>query len=157
VGSAALDTARALASAAEDGAALVQVAVTESNVLLKMCRFSAAADVALRGFDTANQTGRQDSYTARLAAVNAAEAILGLGRRADAAAIIDPLTTGSPDRDHYVQYDYRIELEMLRATSNTPVKCGTSSSRSRTSLAISKMCVRQCSGRGVGSVGRPSG
>jgi DNA-binding CsgD family transcriptional regulator/tetratricopeptide (TPR) repeat protein len=114
LGSAALDTARVLASAAEDGAALVQVAVTESNVLLKMCRFSAAADVALRGFDTANQTGRQDSYTARLAAVNAAEAILGLGRRADAAAIIDPLTTGSPDRDHYVQYDYRIELEMLR-------------------------------------------
>ena len=114
LGSAALDRARALASATEDGAALVEVAVTESNVLLKRCRFAAAADVALQGFDTAHQTGRQGSYTARLAVSNAAEAMLGLGRTADAAALIDPLTTSPPDRDHYVEHAYRIELDMLR-------------------------------------------
>ena len=114
LGSAALDRARALASATEDGAALVEVAVTESNVLLKRCRFAAAADVALQGFDTAHQTGRQDSYTARLAVSNAAEAMLGLGRTADAASLIDPLTTSPPDRDHYVEHAYRIELDMLR-------------------------------------------
>ena len=40
--------------------------------------------------------------TAGVLAANAAEALLALGRTAEAAALIDPLTTGPPDRDHWL-------------------------------------------------------
>jgi DNA-binding CsgD family transcriptional regulator len=113
-GFAVLDRGRALAEAAADGQALLRLAVTESDALLKMGKFQAAAGVALRGLQAARQAGRQASPDASVLALNAAEALLARGRTAEAAALIDPLTTGPPDRDHHVVDMLRVEIDVLR-------------------------------------------
>ena len=98
-GFAALERGWALARAARDGPALVWLAVNESDALLKLAQFQRAAEVASRGLDDARQAGLQAWEMAGVLAANAAEALLALGRTAEAAALIDPLTTMPPDRD----------------------------------------------------------
>jgi DNA-binding CsgD family transcriptional regulator len=109
-----LDRGRALAEAAGDGEAALRLAVTESDALLKAGKFQRAADVARRGLRAARQAGRQASLDASVLAANAAEALLARGRTAEAAALIDPLTTGPPGRDHQVAHTLRVEIDMLR-------------------------------------------
>jgi tetratricopeptide (TPR) repeat protein len=113
-GLAILDRGRALAEAAGDGQALLRVAVTESDALLRLGKFQAAAEVGLRGLQAARQAGRQASRDASVLAANAAEAMLACGRTAEAAALIDPLTTGPPDRDHWSVHQLRAEIDLLR-------------------------------------------
>jgi DNA-binding CsgD family transcriptional regulator len=45
---------------------------------------------------------------------NAAEALVAGGRTAEAAALIDPLTTAPPDRDHWMSHACRVEIDVLR-------------------------------------------
>ena len=68
----------------------------------------------MRGLETARQAGLAGSSGATLLAANAAEALLALGRTGEAAAVIDPLTPGPPDRDHWVVHDLRAEIDLLR-------------------------------------------
>jgi DNA-binding CsgD family transcriptional regulator len=103
----------ASAETSGDGAALVWLAVGESNALLKMGKFQSASDVALRGLATARQTGLHAGHLANILASNASEALLACGRTADAAALIGPLTTGPPDRDHWFAHEARAEIELL--------------------------------------------
>ena len=49
-----------------------------------------------------------------VAAGNASEALLACGRTAEAAALIGPLTTGPPDRDHWLVHEDRAEIDLLR-------------------------------------------
>jgi hypothetical protein len=93
-----LDRGRALAREANDAWALLAMAASESDALLKLARFQDAADVALRGLGTARQAGLIASSGLDIVAGNACEALLAVGRTAEAAALIDPLTTGPPDR-----------------------------------------------------------
>ena len=95
-GFAALDRGWALARAAQDAPALVWLAGNESDALLKLGRFQRAAEVASREFDAARQAGLQAWKVASYLAANAAEALLALGHTAEAAALIDPLTTPPP-------------------------------------------------------------
>ena len=95
-GFAALDRGWALARAAQDAPALVWLAGNESDALLKLAQFQRAAEVASRGLDAARQAGLQAWKMASYLAANAAEALLALGRTAEAAALIDPLTTMPP-------------------------------------------------------------
>ena len=64
-GFAALERGWALARAAQDGPALVWLAVNESDALLKLAQFQRAADVASRGLDDARQAGLQSWDLAR--------------------------------------------------------------------------------------------
>jgi hypothetical protein len=91
-GLAILKRARELAEAAGDGEALLEVAVAESDILLKTGRFDQAAEAGLRGLQVAREYGRHTSIGAYVVASNAAEAMLARGRTADAAQLIDPLT-----------------------------------------------------------------
>ena len=109
-GFASLRRARALAEASGDADSLLSQDVTESDVLLKTADFPQAADLALRGLQATRQTGWHSSVLA----ANAAEALLALGRTAEAAAVIDPRTTGPPDRDHWVVHASRAEIDLLR-------------------------------------------
>ena len=77
-------------------------------------QFQRAADVASRGLDDARQAGLQSWRLAIVLAANAAEALLALGRTAEAAALIDPLTTTPPDRDRWVVHVNRAEIDLLR-------------------------------------------
>jgi hypothetical protein len=88
--------------------------VNESDALLKTGRFQQAAEVARRGLQAARQDGRGASFDAAILANNVAEALLACGRTAEAGAVIDPLTTGPPDRDHWVAHQCRVELDVLR-------------------------------------------
>jgi tetratricopeptide (TPR) repeat protein len=103
----------ALAQASQDSVALLTLAVSESDALLKLAKFQNAADIALRGIESARQTGLEASWGVNNLA-NAAEALLAVGRTAEAAALIDPLTTGPPDRDHWLVHETRAEIDLLR-------------------------------------------
>jgi DNA-binding CsgD family transcriptional regulator len=109
-----LRRARAVAEAAGDDAALVEVAVTESDVLLQLASFASAEDVALRGLHAARRAGLDSWFRATYLVCNAAEAMLFGGRTADAAALIDPLTTGPPHGDDWFVHLIRAQIDMLR-------------------------------------------
>ena len=106
--------ARAVAEAAGDDAALLEVAVVESDYLLQMADFASAEDVALRGLRAARRAGLEGWFYATILVSNAAEAILFAGRTADAAALIDPLTTGPPRGDDVFVHLLRAQIDMLR-------------------------------------------
>ena len=109
-----LERAWALARAADDALTLVWLAVDESDALLKLARFSDAADLARDGLGPARLAGLQASISATVLAFNASEALIALGRTAEAAALIDPLTTGPPDRLHWIMHQARAEIDLLR-------------------------------------------
>ena len=117
-GFAALERGWALARAAQDGPALVRLAINESDARLKLGQFLRAAEVASHGFDAARQAGLQAWYTATSVAMNAAEALLALGRTDEAAALIDPLTTGPTDRGHFMVHVIRAEIDLLRGNTS---------------------------------------
>ena len=117
-GFAALERGWALARAAQDGPALVRLAINESDALLKLAQLQNAADVALRGLDIARQAGLEAWEMAGVVAANAAEALLALGRTAEAAALIDPLTTMPPDRDRWLAHVNCAEIDLLRGDTD---------------------------------------
>ena len=117
-GFAALERGWALARAARDGPALVWLAVNESGALLKLARFQRAAEVASRGLDDARQAGLQSWDLASRLAAFTAEALLALGRTAEAAALIDPLTTMPPHHDQWLAQVIRAEIDLLRGDSS---------------------------------------
>jgi DNA-binding CsgD family transcriptional regulator/tetratricopeptide (TPR) repeat protein len=117
-GFAALERGWALARAGRDGPSLVWLAIIESDALLRLAQFQRAAEVASRGFDTARQAGLDAWYRGSMLAFNAAEALLALGRTAEAAELIDPLTAGPPDRDHWLLHVIRAEIDLLRGEAD---------------------------------------
>ena len=113
-GLAILERGRALAQAAGDGPALTWLAVVECGTMGKLARFRAAADIGLGGLETARQAGLTYSGHGSVLAGNTAEALLALGKTAEAGVVIDSLTTGPPDRDHVIAQMCRAEIDLLR-------------------------------------------
>jgi len=113
-GFATLKRAQSLARAGQDSPALVSLALNESDALLKLAHFERAAEVASRGFEAARQAGLEAWDSAATLATNAAEALLSVGRTAEAAALVDPLTTMPPGRDHWLAQVLRAEIDLLR-------------------------------------------
>jgi tetratricopeptide (TPR) repeat protein len=113
-GFAAIARGKAVAEAAGDDAALLDVAVRESDTLWCVGEFASAAEVALRGLHAARQAGLDGWFQATYQVATAAEALLSRGRTAEAAALIDPLTTGPPSEDHWWVHLFRAVIDMLR-------------------------------------------
>ena len=113
-GFALLHRGQALAHFSQEDAALLGLAVNESDTLLKLGKFQNATEVALRSLQAARQTGLEDSLDGLQLTDNASQALLARGRTAEAAALIDPLTTGPPDRGHRVVHEQRTEIDLLR-------------------------------------------
>ena len=105
--------ARTLARASGDGTALLYADLAESDALLKLARFDEAADIALGGLRAARQSGLHAWVRAIVLTCNASEALLTRGRTAEAAALIDPLLTGPPDRDTWSLHECRSEIDLL--------------------------------------------
>jgi DNA-binding CsgD family transcriptional regulator len=116
-GFAILERGWALARAAQDGPSLVWLAVNESDDLLKLARFQRAVEVASRGLADARQAGLQSWYTATVLTANAAEALLALGRTAEAAAVIASRAT-PPGRDHWLVQVARAEVGLLHGDAD---------------------------------------
>jgi len=121
-GFAALERGSTLARASRDGPSLVRIPINESDALLKLGQFQRAAELASRGLVSAGQVGLQSWYVATMLAANAAEALLALGRTTEAAALIDPLTTMPPDRDHWLVHAARAEIDLLRGDTSAAVE-----------------------------------
>ena len=119
---AALERGWVLARASRDGPALMWLAGNESGALLKLGRFQRAAEVASRGLDDARQAGLQSWDLASRLAAHAAEALVAVGRTAEAAALIDPLTTGPPDPDHWPAQVIRAEIDLLRGDTGAAAR-----------------------------------
>jgi len=117
-GLAAQERGWAVARASRDGPALVWLATNESEALLKLSQYQRAADAASRGLDAAGQAGLQSWRFARTLAANAAEALVAVGRTAEAAALIDPLTTTPLDRDRWLVHAARAEIDLLRGDTD---------------------------------------
>ena len=66
-----LQRGRALAGASGDGMASLDLAVIESDALLKVGQFESAADVAMRGLRAAHQAGLEACHLAGILAGNA--------------------------------------------------------------------------------------
>jgi DNA-binding CsgD family transcriptional regulator len=113
-GFAMVQRARTLALAAGDGPVLLFLATQESNDLVKMGRFRSAADVALRGLQAAREIGLEGDFGVAPLAYNAGAALVALGRTAEAAALIDPLTCGPPGLDSWVAHEAHAEIDLLR-------------------------------------------
>ena len=113
-GFALIDRGLALAEAAGDAEASLWVAVEKVYALGSTGQNAAAVDVALSALVTARDTGRQSGLHAAMLVANAAGALLAIGRTADAAALVDPLTGGAPDRDHWIMHLSRGEIDMVR-------------------------------------------
>jgi DNA-binding CsgD family transcriptional regulator len=94
--------------------ALLAVDTNESFFMLVSGAFARAEEVALRGLHTARRAGLANSSYAANIAENAAIAIWSQGRTADAAALIEPLTTGQPRADDWPLHVHRALLDMLR-------------------------------------------
>ena len=88
--------------------------MAKSDTLLKMAKFASAADVAEHGLGIARQAGLGASGPASILAINQAEALLALGRTAEAAALIDPLTSAPPDRNRWACHEVRSSIDLLR-------------------------------------------
>jgi len=108
----------ALARATSDVPAQVWLAVIESDALLKLARFRRSAEVARHGLQVARQAGLQAWDVATFLAANAAEALLALGRTAEAATLTGPPTTTPPDRDHWLVHATRAETDLLRGDAD---------------------------------------
>jgi DNA-binding CsgD family transcriptional regulator len=109
-----LEQGFALARAAQDGPALVWLAINESDALLKLAQFQRAAEAASHGLEAARQAGLGAWDMAAILASNAAEALLARGRTGEAAAVIEPLTSGPPGRDFWLAQMTRAEVDLLR-------------------------------------------
>src|SRR5271165_5199503 len=121
-GFAALERGWAIARAARDGPGLMWLAGNESGALLRLAQFQRAAEVASRGLNDAWQDGLQSWDLASRLSAHAAEALLALGRTAEAAALIDPLTAGPPDPDHWPAHVIRAEIDLLRGDTGAAAR-----------------------------------
>jgi DNA-binding CsgD family transcriptional regulator/tetratricopeptide (TPR) repeat protein len=110
-----LQRGSALAEAAQEDRTGLFLASYRSDALLTLGRFRDAARIAQHGLDAGRQAGLSASSSpATFLAATAAEALMALGCTADAAALIDPLTTGPPDRYHWVTHQARTDIDLLR-------------------------------------------
>jgi hypothetical protein len=90
------------------------LAIIESDGLLKLGRLEEATRVGLRGLGDARRHGLASSYEANIAMGNAVEGLLARGCTSDAAALIDPLTTGPLDWVYIALHMSRGEIDLLR-------------------------------------------
>jgi DNA-binding CsgD family transcriptional regulator len=121
-GFALLDRAWRSIDADVDPEAVLELAVTESDVLLKTQKLEEASRVALSHLDAVRRGSWARSFAACLLAANAAEALLGLGRVGDAAVVLEPRTLGPPGRDRRVLDLERAHLDLLRGDTEAAAR-----------------------------------
>ena len=113
-GFALLQQGRDVAGASGDSAGMVWVAIAEVSAMVVMGRFQDASEVGLRELHAARQAGLGAWFQTTILTVSVHDALVAPGHTAQAAALIDPLTTGPPDRDSWILHDCRAEIDLLR-------------------------------------------
>jgi DNA-binding CsgD family transcriptional regulator len=98
----------------QDAWSVGTLAVFESDALLKVGKLEEATRVALRGDEVVRREGLGDSLYVTVILSNAVEGLLNRGRTVEAAALIDPRTTGPVERDTVLLHACRAEIDLLR-------------------------------------------
>jgi DNA-binding CsgD family transcriptional regulator/tetratricopeptide (TPR) repeat protein len=110
-----LQRGTALADAAQEPDTGLWLAVDRAEALLTLGRFRDAADMAQQDLNAGRRAGLPAfAGHATVLATLAADALLALGRTAEAATLIDPLTAGEPDRVHWAAHQARADIDLLR-------------------------------------------
>ncbi len=117
-----LAQARSVPGTSGDALAALRLALDESDALLKVGRLEEATHVALRGDNAVRQLGFGSNFQATTILTNAVEGLLGRGRTAEAAALIDPHTNGPVDRDHVFLHVCRADIDLLRGEVDAAVE-----------------------------------
>jgi DNA-binding CsgD family transcriptional regulator/tetratricopeptide (TPR) repeat protein len=118
-----LQRGTALAEACQEPHTGLYLANRRSEALLSLGRFHNAAETAQQGLDAGRQAGvSTTTLPATFLAATAAEALLALGHTAEAARLIDPLTTGPPDRDHWATHQARADIDLLRGDTQAATR-----------------------------------
>jgi len=112
-----------LADASQDAQAALWLASFRSGALLTLGRYRDAVEAAQRGLDSGLKAGLPAStLPATFLAATASDALLALGRTAAAARLIDPLTTGPPDRVHWATHQARADIDLLRGDTQAATR-----------------------------------
>jgi hypothetical protein len=90
------------------------LAAIESDLLLKTGRPQQARDVGIEGHERAKRIGQGESVFAVFPLANAVEATLEMGDTAEAARLLDPLTTDEPRLDTWPLHARRVQLDLRR-------------------------------------------
>ena len=109
-----LARARELAEACGDGESLLWVAAEECFLHFSSGRTETALDAALAALRTARLLGMQDSLSAVTLTAHACSVLVETGQTAAAGALVDPLTSGTPDLHRVYLHLCRVEVDMLR-------------------------------------------
>jgi DNA-binding CsgD family transcriptional regulator/tetratricopeptide (TPR) repeat protein len=109
-----LGRARGLAEACGDGESLLWIAAGECYRHVSSGRPEAALDAGLAGLRTARLLGLQDGLPAVTLTANACAVLVETGQTAAAGGLVDPLTSGPPDRHRVYLHLCRVEIDMLR-------------------------------------------
>jgi DNA-binding CsgD family transcriptional regulator len=118
-----LAQARSEPKASRDALAVLRLAIAESDALLKVGKLEEATQVGLRGFDDARKLGFGSNALATISLGNAVLGLLGRGRTAEAAALIDPLITGPVDPDNWLLHWDRAGIDLLRGEVDAAAQC----------------------------------
>jgi DNA-binding CsgD family transcriptional regulator len=100
--------------ASRDPWAVLTRTVIETYALLTLGKAEEATQVGLRGVEAARQGGVRSGLMAGALVGNTVEGLLSRGRTAEAAALIDPHTSGPVDRDHVFLHVCRADIDLLR-------------------------------------------
>jgi DNA-binding CsgD family transcriptional regulator/tetratricopeptide (TPR) repeat protein len=109
-----LARARSMPEVSRDVWAMLTLAVFESDALLKVGKLEEATRVGLRGVNAARQGGLGNSVDVTVVLGSAVDGLLARGRTAEAAALIDPLTTAPLDWVYITLHMCRGEIDLLR-------------------------------------------
>jgi DNA-binding CsgD family transcriptional regulator/tetratricopeptide (TPR) repeat protein len=109
-----LAQAREEPEAFRDAWSVIWLVETEADAQLKLGRLEDAIRVGLDGIPYLRNLGFGNHFHATIILANSVEGLLGQGRAADAAALVDPQTSGPVDRDHWPLHACRAEIDLLR-------------------------------------------
>jgi DNA-binding CsgD family transcriptional regulator len=122
-GSRLLAQARSKPKASVEVLAVLWLAVAESDALLTLGKLEEATQVGLRGFYDARKLGFGSHAMAMISLGNAVLGLLGRGRTAEAAAVIDPLITGPVDPDNWLLHWDRAGIDLRRGEVDAAAQC----------------------------------
>jgi DNA-binding CsgD family transcriptional regulator len=109
--------------ASRDPWAVLTRTVIETYALLTLGKAEEATQVGLRGVEAARQGGVRSGLMAGALVGNTVEGLLGRGRTAEAAALIDPLITGPVDPDNWLLHWDRAGIDLLRGEVDAAAQC----------------------------------
>ena len=114
-----LEDALKIITKPDDPSAEAHVAVHHTGLLLKLGELERVIQVGLTAIDRAHEVGESDSWRTNCVRSYVCEALTELGEIDQAAAIIDPVTEGTPTRDARRIHVDRADLDMRRGHLST--------------------------------------